>query len=109
MDKGFRSKARNKLLSSEEPLKSPAEMVLTIVTQKYNVYTSRVAKKQHYNSVQPPFLLVGGGGVWEGGCFQKGVAGKKGSNFFRGRCNFYKKKKVKSELFNSKKKVYKQK
>ena len=36
--------------------------------------------------------------------FQRGVAGKEGGNFFQGVCNFYIKNKLKSEIFNNKKK-----
>ena len=34
----------------------------------------------------------------------EGVAGKEGVTFFRGGCNFYIKNKVKSEMFNDRKK-----
>ena len=42
------------------------------------------------------------GGVWQDLKFESEVAGKKGAIFFRLGCNFYRKNKLKSEIFNDK-------
>ena len=42
-------------------------------------------------------------GVLAGLQLWEGVTGKEGVTFFRGGCNFYKKTKLKSEIFNGKK------
>ena len=66
------------------------------------------------HSVHP--FCWGGGGVKSPTKFSKrggligppiweGVAGKEGVTFFRGSCNFYKKNKLKSEIFNGKKRL----
>ena len=43
------------------------------------------------------------GEVWQDLNFESEVAGKKGATFFRLGCNFYRKNKLKSEIFNDKK------
>ena len=66
-----------------------------------------------YTYCAPP-VSAGGGGLnllpnfQKGGAkqdfnFESGVAGKKRVTFFIGGCNFYKKNKLKSEIFNGKK------
>ena len=63
--------------------------------------------------MHPPFLLGDGGdwnlldfqkgGVWQCLNFERGVAGRKGGNFFQGGLQLKKKKKLKSEILNDKK------
>ena len=50
-------------------------------------------------NLQPNFQK---GGVWQDRNFKRGVAGKEGSDFFQGGCNFHIKNKLKSEIFNDK-------
>ena len=58
-----------------------------------------------------PFLLGGLNllpnfqkrGAWQDLDFERGIAGKEGVTFFRWSCNFHKKNKLKSEMFNDKK------
>ena len=42
-------------------------------------------------------------GAWQDLNFQRGLAGKEGSNFFQGGLQFLQKKQLKSEIFNGKK------
>ena len=76
--------------------------------------------KEGWHSVHPsPFLLEGGGlnlqpnfekgGLERTSTFTGWLLGKRRVTFFRGGCNFHTQKKLKSEICNGKKKVYKQK
>ena len=68
-------------------------------------------------TLPPPFLIEGGGGgrglnllpnfqkagAWQDLNFERGLLEKRGLTFFRGRLQFYKRNKLKSEIFNDKK------
>ena len=68
------------------------------------------------HSVHPPLSAEGGGGglslqpnfqkgvLDKTSTFRGGLLGKTGVTFFRGGCNFHRKNKLKSEIFNNKKK-----
>ena len=56
--------------------------------------------------VEPPTKFSkrgGGGGLDRTSTFRGGLLGKRGGDFFQGSCNFHTKK-LKSEIFNDKKK-----
>ena len=52
--------------------------------------------------IEPP-ITFSERGAWQDLNFERGVAGKEEGNIFQEGCNFYKKSKLKCEIFNGKK------